>query len=341
MAYVGFDLDETLGSFSSAHSYIFFLTPGPVYTSVLKGQQPFVPSEQLREKLTVGLNEFAKCLLVKEPGILRTGILDIISRLLDLKEDGRVKAISIYSNNGNLGLLLLASAMIENAIGKPGIFCNHIDWYNPMRSTEITPGRPGYAVKTLRVLKQSFLDPRCGGDESTEDAKFYFFDDLQPPHDDLMSTLTNQRYFIVKPYKKNPASLENLEACLDSALKTAGLDTDDEYLRYVAPLISAFGEPISSYENIFKVLRNFNRSYISVVNEFENDTATLLSKIDASFPPLPASAPAQENISYGENFFPVDGGRRKGKGRRRRTIVKKLSKKIKYVRKTHKRPRKN
>jgi hypothetical protein len=356
MAYIGFDLDETLGRFISAHPFVFFVNPGPVYDYLLKGQAPFVPSEALRAKLEVAMNEFAKCLVATVPGILRPGILAILSKLSNLKDSGQVAAISIYSNNGNLGLLLLASAMIENALGKPGLFCNHIDWYNPMRSAEITPGRPGSAYKTGRVLRQSFLDPRCGSFRSLnaiQKAKTYFFDDTI--HQDVLNEIGPANYFRVNPYKIDPSSVKPIESCLDTALRAADLDTDEEYLSYINPIAVALGsDPTKKdYTKIFTALSNFNRNYVPTTLKFSDDTDSILERISVLFPSPaePAAPPAEEAPAapaaaplannYGTNYFPVsDGGRRKIK--RRHVVVKKYSKKRKLRdRKGPKRTRKN
>jgi hypothetical protein len=341
MAYIGFDLDETLGRFASVHAHVLFLTPGPVYQNLLKGYEPFAPSHELQGKMKLALNEFAKCLLANdsEIGLLRPGILRILGRLAELKESDKVKAISIYSNNGNLGLLLLASSMIETALGKPGLFCNHIDWYNPIRRDEITPGRPGAGFKTGAVLRKSFMDPRCDS-VTSENAinmnDMYFFDDII--HPDVLAKVGPKHYFRVNPYKREPASLEAIDSCLDAALKSVGLDKDEKYLEYVAPIAAAMGVPqkqnqeiLDTYKNIFESLTKFNRSYTPELSEFQDDTDTLMSTIESNFSSDPS-------VNYGSNYFPVtDGGRRKRKVLRRKTIKKRTKK----LRKRHTRARKN
>ena len=339
MAFIGFDLDETLGWFMSAHPYVFFLVPETVYKNLLKTNQPSMLSPKLRQKLDAGMKEFAKCLVTKdsELGLLRPGILPIIKRLAALKEEGRVKAISIYSNNGNLGLLLLAAAMIEYAAGTPGLFCNKVDWYNPLRTSEITPGRPGVAFKTADVLRKSFLDSQCGSMISEDEIDLkqtFFFDDLI--HEDILTKIGPANYFHVNHYKNDPISPNELTLCLDFALRTVGLDTDEEYIKYISPIAAAIGgrSDIESYENIFTALTKYNsHSFESEQQKFIDDTESILDRLNTLFPSL-SSPPPLSNY----NGFPVING---GRTKRRRTAINKRKRTVKKATRKHRRPRKN
>ena len=76
MAYVGFDLDETLGRFSVPDGHLYFLMPEVLYTTQFLPYAPFhQPSDELKTKLTAAFNSFAVCLANKEPalGMLRPG----------------------------------------------------------------------------------------------------------------------------------------------------------------------------------------------------------------------------------------------------------------------------
>jgi hypothetical protein len=332
MAFIGFDLDETLGRFSALHNHILFLTPGAVYQNLLLEESPFVPSEELRGKLSNGLNEFAKCLVSKdsELGILRPGILKIIKRLSDAKDRGQIRAISIYSNNGNLGLLLVAAAMIENALGKPGLFCNHVDWYSPMRANERTPDSPGMAIKTARVLRETFIDPRCGTVESAANIPFeqlYFFDDTSHPN--LRGIIGENHYFQVKPYKRDTTNFPVIDDCFQTALEASGLASDPKYLEYVTPIAKALEGDGELIESIYGVIRMRNQvDFKPTVLPFVDDTDALIARIDILFP-LP---------DYGANYFPVvEGGRRK-KTKRRQKVARKYKKASKT---RHRKPRKN
>lgn len=322
MAFIGFDLDETLGSFGPLHNHVLFLIPSAVYETLLPGQEPFAPSESLRRKLHTAMKEFAKCLVENdsELGILRKGIVPIMRRLAEAKGNGYIRAMSIYSNNGNLGLLLLASAMIEAATGYSDLFCNHINWYNPLRSAEINPQMPGSGMKTAAVLRKSFIGSHCGslGVANVPLARLYFFDDVD--HAYLRAVIGDEHYFKVKPYRNEVADLRPVDECLDSAFKVSGLATDDEYLRYIKPMLIALESPTNTYEDILSTIKRVNSAYAPRKVAFIDDTDAILERIDSIFP----------ITNYGENYFPVvDGGRRRARRRRSRTYskVKRVTKK--------------
>lgn len=360
MAFVGFDLDETLGRFSTPDGHLYFLMPGALYSGQYRYGGPFhQPSSDLQTKLKAAFQTFAECLAAKEPelGMLRPGILEILGKLAKLKEEGRIKGIVVYSNNGNIACLLLATTMIEHLLGKPGLFCNHIDWWSHIRDGKNWKGRPGQATKSARVLREAFVDPRCGDIQSFEDVpleKLYFFDDLDPPHEDLVGRLGNDRYFKVNPYKRD-ADMAPIDECFDSALKSQGLDNDEEYLTYIHPILRAIRPVLpNEYASIAKYLKAYNTGFVPKREAFVNDKDTILARIDTLFPPpapapppiAPAPplandsvelAPASGNVNSGAIYFPVEGGRR----RRRRTAVKKQSKKHKKRTRKHKRGSKN
>ena len=167
MAYIGFDLDETLGRFNTPYFYTIFLQPHTVlYRGEWSGvydrhkyvQEPIPLSPGLENKLNKAFTIFAECLASKEPalGLLRPSMIEIARRLYELKQEGLVKAVVIYSNNGNLALLHLAAKMIEILANAPGLFCNYIHWYHPSRSMEIEKKTAGVGYKTLAVLKEAF-----------------------------------------------------------------------------------------------------------------------------------------------------------------------------------------
>lgn len=287
MAFLGFDLDETLGKFSSTDGYIYFFMPQALYGGLYKGYGTYpVPSPELQAKLQAGFDLFAQCLASKEPGLglLRPGIVQIFNKLADLKASGKIAGIIIYSNNGNIASLLLASKMIEYLVGKGPLFCNHIDYYNEMRNIANVKIKPGNATKTVRVLRQSFLDPRCGNYTSINDIpvdKLFFFDDLI--HDDIIDII-GDRYFQVNPYGKD-ANYEPITECFDTAIKSQGLDTDEEYLDYVKDIVN-FGQTLpTSFEDILNFLETYNAGYSLKNYTFNDDTNQILEKLNEFFPP--------------------------------------------------------
>lgn len=327
MAYIGFDLDETLGSFSAGEVYMYFVYPECLYRGQLLGRKPFQPSEELNELLTKFLNLFAICLADKEPGlgILRPGIQDIMKRIAQARGEGQVKNVAIYSNNGNLGLLVLAAKMIEYLIEKPDFFCNYVDWYNPIRSSEIQVGNPGAATKSVAVLKQIFADSKCGSVRDIDTKDLFFFDDLV--HKNINDAIGPTHYFNVNPYKR-AASYDIISECFQDAMERSGIKESSEYLDYIAPVFSAFGLG-KTVANIQTAIDSFNTKYTLKSNPFINDTSAILTRLNTLFP----------SANYSENYFPVvDGGRRKKTRSRLRSTTRRRRHRVhrKYIKRTRK-----
>ena len=261
MAYVGFDLDETLGRFSAAHYASLFLRPTEAifesaysgfYGSVKIPEPPM--SDNLRTKLKKGFDLFVDCLVEKEKespplGLIRPVMIPIVKKLYELKQRGEVKAVVIYSNNGNLALLHLAAQMLEKLADAPGLFSNFIHWYHPTREREVSYRRPGEAIKTLDTLVKAF------GETTEIKDKLYFFDDLSPPHPILKKAL-QERYFQIAPYRYDADPAIVLE-CFKTAFEAAGLDTDPEYYTYMKSVLGAD----ASYEKILKLMEGDRKIY--------------------------------------------------------------------------------
>jgi hypothetical protein len=312
MAVVAFDLDETIGRFGNLDAFLFFLYPKSVYEGQMAGSEPFAPSELLQSKITAAVDRFADCLLAKEPGLgmLRPGILDIMKVLVDAKQRGDLKAAAIYSNNGNSGLLRLAKTVIESALNAPGFFCDLVCWYDPRRKAEIVRGKPGHAAKTYAMLKKIFLSPSCGvGSVAPQDV--YFFDDLR--HPDIFAEIGPENYLQVVAYKQDPPLPEILD-CFLKTKETTDLFTDEEYYRYIAPILAIFKKPVDGgFDSVMKCLQDF-------YNLFQPDTDVLLARLAKRF-----------EVSYGNNYFPVvNGGKRMRKSkkyRQKKAYHKKLTRK--------------
>lgn len=246
MAYVGFDLDETLGRFVMAEFHTYFLYPHKAIFegqwSGMYGSRKIVPAapltDALREKLETAFDHFAACLAKKERdhlGILRPGIDRIARRLYKLKQEGKVKSVLIYSNNGNLAHLHLAAKMIEKLANTPGLFCNFIHWFHPIRAStgEIRYGQPGAADKKIATLYKAFSECTNEPIDYNEFVKnLYFFDDVY--HPDIAKAIGN-RYFQNPAYKYD-ADPKAINDCFEKAFVEAGLDQDPEYYAYIQQL---------------------------------------------------------------------------------------------------------
>lgn len=268
MAYIGFDLDETLGRFGAAHYASLFLRPTEgIYQSSYSGlygspkilEPPL--SHNLRLKINKGFGLLVDCLVEKEKespplGLIRPVMIPIVRKLYELKQRGDVKAVVIYSNNGNLALLHLAAEMLEKLADAPGLFCNFIHWYHPSREREVAYGRPGEAMKTLAVLLKGFRAESClPKNEMIDWKKVYFFDDLSPPHPILKNNL-QERYFQIAPYRYDADPALVLE-CFKRAFEGAELSTDPEYFTYMEAVLGSN----ASYEKILNLMEGDKKLY--------------------------------------------------------------------------------
>lgn len=301
MAFIAFDLDETIGRFSTADGYLHFLNPSVLYQNMLKGHEPFSPSTELQAKIQSFFSAFVDCIHAKEPnlGMFRPGIFDIMKRVSDAKDRGQVKKVAIYSNNGNMNCLLLASQVIQKQLGRSDFFCDHVNWYDPRRTGEIERGRPGMATKSIAMLKTIFQGPKCGSNEDISNKQIYFFDDTV--HQNILNAIGISNYFKVEPFKHD-ASYYALDECFTSAKEKTGIFEDEEYMRYITPILASMGQTAEGgFTSVMAGLAKYN-------NRFKNDSPQILDRLDKVF-----------SYSVGNNYFPVvDGGRRRRRTRKHR-----------------------
>jgi hypothetical protein len=281
MAVVAFDLDETLGRFSTPALHLVFINPIEFYKNDGQQFRRPEPSQELKVKCDKALTKFAECLASSDEGkqLLRPGILQIIAKVSDAQDAGLIRKIAVYSNNGNMNCLLLATRMIEFLLKKQNIFCDHINFWHPIRHPHNRPNyrRPGFADKTWTVFQKVF-GQKCGltpADVKPENS--YFFDDTV--HQNILDRIGTDHYFKVNPYKKDiPYDIVN--KCFREALESQGLQNDPTYFEY----ISSFYNGERSIGGILNTLANWNRSYKLVNLPFTNDIEMILQRLDAIFP---------------------------------------------------------
>lgn len=293
MANVAFDLDETLGRFLTPALHLILTDLTMYYAGQGRGFQPFIPSDDLKQKMDLALTKYAECLASSEEGkkLLRPGILKIIKKISDAKDQGKIKNVVVYSNNGNLNCLKLATRMIEFLLEKPGIFCDLINFYNPIRTNGDAPNfsRPGSANKTWRVFKQLFSQ-ECGSTEPVQAESSYFFDDVL--HQDIYRNIGVSNYFNVSPYKVD-ISFPIVNECFETAMKSQGLDTNQEYFRYIQPIT---GGSVSNFRELMIYLGMLNRGVRLTNLPFRDDTQQILERLEKIFPsPPPPPAPNASN----------------------------------------------
>lgn len=215
MAYVGFDLDETIGQFQGLDIHTYFLQPqNALYKSKWSDKESKTMSKDLEKKLEIAFQTYIDCLVKKVPQLIRPSMIEVAKEL----QNSDVKSVVIYSNNSNLSLLHLGARMVEKLANVPDLFDNYIHWYHPFHTRE--------QKKTLAVLQKAFYKP-------VPVEQLYFFDDLV--HPDLLEQL-GDHYTQVEPYKF-VADPELLNECFLEAFLQERLFENEEYLEYMKPFL--------------------------------------------------------------------------------------------------------
>jgi hypothetical protein len=335
MAYIVFDLDETLGKMYTPYYFLCDLK----YEKQTRNQFPSVsrpPPPELVPILDDAYKKFVESVAATEKsdrplGILRPGILAAFEKFAELKSRGLIKGCVIYSNNGHLPSLEFTRDVIEDAIGSPGLFCDCIHWYHPSRRPEYIldfrgKPKPGAARKTWGILSKILKEGPCGAPEDLQPSQVYFFDDLI--HNDLRYYL-KQNYNQVPEYRyKTP--VQRLETAFRLALEESGLLSSEaltnSFLDYVYKICAG-----TRPESIEALLKSHRQNTAGTAPEDSlppapDDGAALMNA-------LADKLLAQGNLNYQQsiNTSLFQGGR--FRRHRRRTLKKRRgSKKTKKSR---------
>jgi hypothetical protein len=237
MAYVAFDLDNTLGFFELTNPLAFLWSP-----DFLENPEQSAPNARLdltarlHNKLKRARNNFADNLLADPELInlvLRPNIDVIFPPLIQAKKAGKLKAIIIYSNTGVTYSMELAKYLIEKKYKAPGLISLMADHWHPLRVADrpryVPEGRyvqPEKTIKTLKILFKAATGLKAPVN------KIMFMDDRDPKHK-LQEQEPEGLTYIV-PSAFHPRVTEHQKrAILFLALETldkCGLLGDEAYL---------------------------------------------------------------------------------------------------------------
>jgi hypothetical protein len=225
MYYFVFDMDETLAELYSVYYFIASLRLRETLEESSARNKMSIP-ETLKNQLSRAYSYFIRRVLAEEVsdtplGILRPGILDVMMELYQLKREGIIKNVIIYSNNSHLQSLEFIRDLIHEYVGINDLIVDCIHWNHPMRTQEKMI-HPNFSNKTWSVLKRIMVTGNCRALRSLEPSQVYFFDDLE--HHDLKKEL-QQHYHMVPPYRFR-ASFDRLEAIYRDVLKAGNVDTE-------------------------------------------------------------------------------------------------------------------
>lgn len=226
MYYFVYDLDETL---AEIHTIFYFLMSLKLKDKVIKNEPHiYTDNKILFDRLENIYREFVKKVLDVEKsnnplGILRPGILGIMKQLETLREEGKVKNVIIYSNNGHLdnlefikdlivlylmpsinNMLELNDNNLNRFIDSGTLISDLIHWGHLKRNSERRASgsiKIGYATKTWPVLRNIVTDEEGKTKAAKEDfipSNVFFFDDIRPKH--LVASILRDNYYQVPRY---------------------------------------------------------------------------------------------------------------------------------------------
>jgi hypothetical protein len=189
MAYVAFDLDNTLGFFELTNPLAFLWSPDFLENpeqSAANGR--FDLTAKLHVKLKRARQNFANNLLA-DPELLNLVLrpnLDVIfPPLIQAKKAGKLKAIIIYSNTGVTYSMELAKYLIEKKYKTPGLISLMADHWHPLRVADrpryVPEGRYVQPEKTIKTLHHLFK-AATGQKGAIAVDKIMFMDDRNPKH---------------------------------------------------------------------------------------------------------------------------------------------------------------
>ena len=192
MAYVVFDLDETL---AHLHSMYYFIASLNMKEDIVENRSyllSFLP-EDVFDSQKRAYHLFIKRVLEAETsdkplGILRPGVLEVMRALRALQQKGKVKHVVIYSNNAHLPSLKFVRDLIHLHVGSSFLIGDCIHRGHPLRYMD---QQNPVITKSWSTLRDILIEGRCKA-ESLAAKQVYFFDDLD--HLDLQRALKEQYY---------------------------------------------------------------------------------------------------------------------------------------------------
>ena len=253
MAYVAFDLDNTLGFFELTNPLAFLWSP-----DFLENPEQSAPnarlelSARLHNKLKQARNRFADNIL-KDPEllnlILRPNLDVIIPQLVRAKKQKKLKSVIIYSNTGVTYSMELMKYLVEKKYKAPNLIMDMADHWHPLRVADrpryVPEGRYVQPEKTLKTL-QILFKAATGEKKPPPPDKILFMDDRDPKHKLEANEAEGLTYVVpsafhprITDYHRRAVLFLALEA-----LHKCELLSDDSYLQ------SGFCHRLIPYEHV-------------------------------------------------------------------------------------------
>ena len=304
MAYVAFDVDNTLGYFEIVNPLANFWSLDYINNpeqSFHSGKARI--SSRLEKKLKRARDIFSTELF-KHPRllytVLRPNIHAMFAPLLKLKRQGKLRTIILYSNTSVGYSLELVAALIDKLFHSRGLISYMVDHWHPIRVADhpepLVPFRYNEPSKQYESLEHIFKKA-TGSRAAVTPSRVLFVDDRRKKHVLQEQEKEGLTYVVPTPFFIN-ASHEQKKKIFDialQALEDADVLNDSEYL------VSKFctRDIPYDYTNVYFV-RNFYQLkqfvWSQMVNatvykgKWQNDTAKLNREFDYYLKKIEASA---------------------------------------------------
>ena len=238
MAYVAFDLDNTLGWFELTNIFSYFWSP-----EILPESDVPQISPRLKTILYRTRKLFAESLLKRRDllfFVLRPSLKEWIPLLKKAYTDKVLKKAIIYSNTSNNFSMELAKHLIEHHFRIPGFFSVLADIYHPLRAADYplyeshygTYGHNQYYIEPLKQYDTLVKMFKPGPKENIKPSQVLFLDDRYPKHKLENMEPYGLTYLLVDQYrpKVTKSIKKDLVNLALTAIKNTGLLSNAEYL---------------------------------------------------------------------------------------------------------------
>jgi hypothetical protein len=203
---IGFDFDECLTYAYSIMPIILFLEQLLIKELSVQGV-----SEQTREAILLQREGFYNAIAENEIAtkglILRPSFLRILPKLLQMRSNGEIKSMFIYSNNTNISLINVVDHILALTLVKLGVPEQHLinEQYGPVKRLHALSPRlfRSSNCRSEEPLKDEFKEKTFEGiikclDLNVSESDVWFLDDSED-HKSLMHSLKSN-YLQMKKY---------------------------------------------------------------------------------------------------------------------------------------------
>jgi hypothetical protein len=220
MKYFVFDLDSTL---AEVYPVYYFLACLKIKYSLfeIKPIMAMQFPKELEKQLDNAYNLFVNRIEEQESsnyplGIIRPGMLRMMSELNQLKKSGKIKGLVIYSNNSHLPTLEFIRDIIHTHTDSKRLVLDCIHRLHYLRKSSIFYQNK-YYNKTWVELKKIMIECSTRAPHSIKPSDVFFFDDMD--HTDLHDNL-KENYYEVPAYSYHAGTdriFEIYKECLEKA----------------------------------------------------------------------------------------------------------------------------